>query len=70
MLGRLLFKGENSLPRQPARGLMWLALAHSNAGPSDAWIGELYESALKQASSDERAIAADMLSRWMNGKRE
>ena len=63
VLGRLLFKGENNLPRQPARGLMWLAVAHSNAGASDAWIGELYDSALKQASSDERANAADMLAR-------
>jgi TPR repeat protein len=70
VLGRLLFKGETNLPRQPARGLMWLAVAHSNAGPSDAWIGDLYESALKQASNEERASAADMLSRWMSGKRE
>lgn len=70
VLGRLLFKGENNLPRQPARGLMWLAVAHSNAGAADAWIGELYDSALKQASSDERASAADMLARWVNTKRE
>jgi len=70
VLGRLLFKGENSLPRQPARGLMWLAVAHSNAGTADAWIGELYESALKQASNDERADAADLLSRWRSGRRE
>jgi uncharacterized protein len=70
VLGRMLFKGENNLPRQPARGLMWLAVAHSNAGASEAWIGELYDSALKQASSDERAHAADMLARWVNTKRE
>ena len=49
---------------------MWLAVAHSNAGAADAWIGELYESALKQASNDERAIAAEMLARWMSTKRE
>src|SRR6185436_12951532 len=30
VLGRMLFKGEHNVPRQPARGLMWLALAHSN----------------------------------------
>jgi TPR repeat protein len=70
VLGRLLFKGENNLPRQPARGLMWLSVAHSNAGTADGWIGELYESALKQSSSDERAHAADMLSRWVSGRRE
>lgn len=70
VLGRMLFKGENNIPRQPARGLMWLAVAHSNAGGSEAWIGELYDSALKQASGDERAVAADMLARWVNAKRE
>ena len=69
VLGRMLFKGETG-PRQAARGLMWLALARSNAGPSETWIGELYESAFKQATDDERAIAGDMLVRWMNGKRE
>ena len=70
VLGRMLFKGENNLPRQPARGLMWLAVAHSNAGTADAWIGELYELALKQASNDERADALDLLSRWRSGRRE
>jgi TPR repeat protein len=70
VLGRMLFKGENNLPRQPARGLMWLAVAQANAGTADAWIGELYESALKQASGDERAIAAEMLARWVSTKRE
>jgi hypothetical protein len=69
VLGRMLFKGETG-PRQAARGLMWLALARDNAGPSETWIGELYESAFKQATSDERAIAGDMLVRWVNGKRD
>ena len=49
---------------------MWLALANSNAGPADSWIGELYESAFKQATNDERAVAGDMLVRWVNGKRD
>jgi len=69
VLGRMLFQGEH-LPRQPARGLMWLALANANAAPSDAWIGELYAAAFKQASDEERAIAGDMLVRWMNGRRD
>jgi TPR repeat protein len=69
VLGRMLFKGEH-LPRQAARGLMWLALASANAAPSDAWIGELYAAAFKQASDDERAIAGDMLVRWRNGRRD
>jgi len=69
VLGRMLFKGEH-LPRQTARGLMWLALANANAAPSDAWIGELYAAALKQASDDDRARAGDMLVGWMNGRRD
>ena len=69
VLGRMLFKGEFG-PRQPPRGLMWLALANSNAGPADSWIGELYEFAFKQATNDERAVAGDMLVRWVNGKRD
>jgi TPR repeat protein len=69
VLGRMLFKGEH-LPRQAARGLMWLALAKENAAPSDGWIGELYAAAYKQASEDERAIAYDMLVKWMNGRRD
>jgi hypothetical protein len=69
VLGRMLFKGEH-LPRQAARGLMWLALANANAARSDAWIGELYAAAFKQASDEERAVAGDMLVRWMNGRRD
>jgi hypothetical protein len=69
VLGRLLFKGEPGVPRQPARGLMWLALASSNA-PQETWIADLYASALKQSTEDERAIAGDFLERWMNGRRD
>jgi exopolysaccharide production negative regulator len=69
VLGRMLFQGEH-LQRQPARGLMWLALANANASPSDSWIRELYAAAFKQASDEERAIAGDMLVRWMNGRRD
>jgi hypothetical protein len=65
----MLFKGETG-PRQAARGLMWITLARENAGPSDTWIGELYDSASKQATSEERAIAGDMLVRWLNGRRD
>jgi uncharacterized protein len=69
VLGRLLFKGEPGVPRQPARGLMWLALASSNA-PQEAWIADLYASALKQSTEDERAVAGDFLEKWMNGRRD
>ncbi len=67
VLGRMLFKGEPGVvPRQAARGLMWLALARSNAAPADGWVAELYESAFKQATEEERAVAGDYLMRWMN----
>ena len=69
VLGCMLFKGEFG-PRQAARGLMWLAIANSNAVPADSWIAELYKSAFKQATNDERAVAGDMLVRWVNGKRD
>jgi len=70
VLGRMLFRGETGVPRQPARGLMWLTLARSNAGPSEGWISEVYEAAVKQATDDDRALAGDFLMRWMNGKRD
>lgn len=71
VLGRMLFKGEPpAVPRQAARGLMWLSIAKSNATTSDAWIGDLYESAFKQANADERALAGEFLLQWMNGRRD
>lgn len=66
VLGRMLFAGEPGVPRQAARGLMWLALARSNAAPAEGWIAELYESAFKQATEEERAMAGDYLTRWVN----
>ena len=70
LLGRMLFRGEAGVPRQPARGLMWLTLARSNAAPSEGWIVESYDTALKQATDDDRALAADFLARWINAKRD
>lgn len=72
VLGRLLFKGEPGVPRQPARGLMWLALASSNApaAPAEAWIGDLYASALKQSTEDERVVAGGLLERWIKDRRD
>jgi len=70
LLGRMLTRGEAALPRQPARGLMWLTLARSNATPAESWIVELYDSAVKQATDEERALAGEFLMRWMNGRRD
>jgi uncharacterized protein len=69
LLGRMLFKGD-ALPRQPARGLMWLTLARDIATADEAWIAELYDSAFRQATEDERALALVMLERWVRGRRD
>ena len=73
MLGAMLFAGDH-VPRQAARGLMWLTLAKDSAKDSSvenqAWINRLYASALKQANEDERALAGVYLKRWMEARRE
>jgi exopolysaccharide production negative regulator len=69
MLGAMLFGGDH-VPRQAARGLMWLALAKDSARADQAWITKLYDSAMKQASEDERALAAVYLRRWLETRRE
>lgn len=62
MLGHLLFGGDG-VPRQRARGLMWLALANKGAqpGPKDDWIRELYGRDYNAASDDDREMAATYL---------
>jgi len=69
MLGAMLFEGDH-VPRQAARGLMWLALAKDSARADQAWITKLYDSAMQQASEDERALAAVYLRRWLETRRE
>ena len=61
----MLFTGDD-VPRQAARGLMWLTLAKDARGATDqAWIAELYDSAFQQATDDERALALVYLERWL-----
>jgi uncharacterized protein len=73
MLGAMLFAGDH-VPRQAARGLMWLTLAKDNAKDSavadQAWIARLYDSAFQQATEDERALALVYLKRWLETRRE
>ncbi|HXZ22621.1 MAG TPA: tetratricopeptide repeat protein [Pseudolabrys sp.] len=69
MLGAMLFEGDH-VPRQAARGLMWLALAKDSARTDQAWITKLYDTAMKQASEDERALAAVYLRQWLGTRRE
>jgi TPR repeat protein len=71
MLGAMLFTGDH-VPRQAARGLMWLTLAKDAAKETadQAWIGRLYDNAMRQASEDERALAGVYLRHWMETRRE
>jgi TPR repeat protein len=67
LLGRILVNGEG-VPRQAARGLMFLMLARDGA-PDEAWIGALFDAAFKQASADEQAQSLVLLEGWLKGSR-
>ena len=70
MLGAMLFAGDH-VPRQAARGLMWLTLAKDSARAADQpWVAKLYDSAFTQATEDERALALVYLKGWLAGRRE
>jgi TPR repeat protein len=69
MLGQMLFNGDR-LPRQAARGLMWLTLARDNASPDEVWIRESYNRAIAKASDDDRAMALQMLEHWVQGRKD
>ncbi len=71
MLGAMLFAGDH-VPRQAARGLMWLTLARDacRSGPDEAWVAQLYDGAYRQSVEDERALALVYLKRWMETRRE
>ena len=70
MLGAMLFSGEK-VPRQAARGLMWLTLAKDGCPTEQQpWVNKLYDSAFSQATEDERAIALSYLQRWIGGRRD
>ena len=49
MLGQLLFNGYR-LPRETARGPMWLTLARDSAAADETWIKESYDRAIAKAS--------------------
>lgn len=69
LLGQMLFNGDR-LPRQAARGLMWLTLARDSAGAEETWIKENYNRAFASASAEDRAMALQMLEHWVQGKRD
>jgi uncharacterized protein len=69
LLGQMLFNGDR-LPRQAARGLMWLTLARDSATPDEVWIKESYNRAIAKASDDDRAMALQMLEHWVQGRKD
>ena len=69
LLGQMLFNGDR-VPRQAARGLMWLTLARDNAAPEESWIRESYNRAFAKASDEDRASALQMLEHWVQGKKD
>jgi len=68
-LGDILFRGVQ-VPRQAARGLMWLTLGRDCAGNDGAWVKPLYDNAFRRASDDERAMALVYLKEWINGRHD
>jgi TPR repeat protein len=69
VLGDMLFQGQR-VPRQAARGLMWLTLGRDCAGLEENWIKPLYDNAFHRASDDERAMALVYLEGWLKGRRD
>ena len=70
VLGVMLFQGQ-LVPRQAARGLMWLALARDCVDTEeDDWIKPLYKDAFHRANDDERAMALVYLEDWLKGRRD
>jgi TPR repeat protein len=57
VLGNLLFLGDG-VPRQHARGLMWLSVARDGAqGAPDQWIRDLYARDYALADDNDRQLA-------------
>jgi hypothetical protein len=61
---------DQRVPRQAARGLMWLTLGRDCAGPEDGWIKPLYDNAFQRSSDNERAMALVYLQNWLQGRRD
>ena len=68
-LGDMLFQGQ-VVPRQAARGLMWLILGRDCAAADETWVKPVYDSAFKRASDDERATALVYLEDWLKGRHD
>jgi TPR repeat protein len=69
--GSLLFAGMGQvIPRDAAKGLMWLKIAMDTAPRAAAGsIAEIYEAASKQAGDEERAAAAVYYEQWRRSRK-
>jgi TPR repeat protein len=65
--GSMLFLGQ-AVPRDAAKGLMWLEIAKYTAPKGAPGIQELYSSAWKQATDEERAAALVYFEQWKRGR--
>jgi hypothetical protein len=68
LLGDMLVNGE-LVPRQMARGLMYLVLAR-DASPDEPSINALYQQAMARATDEDRAAARIYLQQWVRGLRD
>ena len=57
------------MPRQAARGLMYLTIARDSA-PQEKWVVDLHAAAFQQATDGERALALAYLEAWLKGRRD
>src|SRR5579872_1003328 len=68
VLGHLLFVGDG-LPRQRARGLMWLTIAKNAArGAKDQWMIDLYNKDFAAAGDEDKQMAALYVGRYAKGR--
>jgi len=57
LLGQMLFSGDG-VPKQRARGLMWMTLAREGAaGKAQDWIQAQYDQAIRSANDNDRQAA-------------
>jgi hypothetical protein len=64
----MLISGQG-VPRQRARGLMWLTLAREAANPTkDPWVSELYEKAVAATSEKDRRLALTLLEQHLQAR--
>jgi uncharacterized protein len=70
LLGHLLINGQG-VPRQRAKGLMWLTLAREAAVDSvkDQWVSTMYEEAFAAAGETDRKLALVLLEQYIQSRR-